>query len=153
MSQSTKPETPVWLSLFRSFTNAHFATCADEYREGASDAGVARRYDDSAKKEKAFIDAIHAMEAERNSADLAVTHVLSAICDDARKFWLMGHGTGSRDKLLKAWAALHGKTYEEADAYWVFYDADKFKRYVEELELMERLLRDYREGRIQLPAE
>jgi hypothetical protein len=94
--------------------------------------------------------------ATKDAATLAheaVSHALNAICDDARKFWLLGHGTGTRAKLLEAWAAAHGKTYEEADLYWVFYDPEKMERYVEDLELMERLLRDYREGRITLPEE
>lgn len=46
--------------LFRRFTNAHFATCADEYREGASYAAVKRRYEASAAAEKAFLDGMDA---------------------------------------------------------------------------------------------
>ena len=96
---------------------------------------------------------VAAQIAAGDLAHEAVFHVLDAIRGDARKFWLMGHGTGSRAKLLAAWRAKHGKTEKEADEFWEFYDPAKFKRYVEELELMERLLRDYREGRITLPPE
>ena len=36
----------------------------------------------------------------------AIHHTLTAICDDPRKFYLMGYGTGSYDKLTDAHATL-----------------------------------------------
>jgi hypothetical protein len=49
-----------WLTLpvllaFRRYSNAHFATCADEHKEGVSDAAVKRRYDACDAAEGAFL--------------------------------------------------------------------------------------------------
>lgn len=75
---------PTLRDLFRRFTNAHFATCADEYREGASDAAVERRYEASAAAEKAFLEALDAAleqmrlngcEAVRRSEEAAKVRV------------------------------------------------------------------------------
>ena len=38
----------------------------------------------------------------------AIAHVLNAICDDPQKFYLLGWGTGSYEKLTAAQALLHG---------------------------------------------
>jgi ubiquinone biosynthesis protein UbiJ len=48
--------------LFRRFTNAHFATCADEYREGVSDAAVERRYNASLAAEQEFVAAVDELQ-------------------------------------------------------------------------------------------
>lgn len=67
---SIHPETPArstpseLLKLFRSFTNAHFATCADEFRGGGSESAMKRRYEESAAKEKLFLDALAGLERE-----------------------------------------------------------------------------------------
>jgi hypothetical protein len=131
-----------WPCFFGVETSRDWETSHDEI-EAINYAGAATLVQDEVAAQLAAGDLAHA----------AVFHVLDAIRGDARKAWLMGHGTGSRAKLLEAWRAKHGKTEKEADDFWQFHDPKKFERYVEELELMERLLRDYREGRIQLPEQ
>jgi hypothetical protein len=84
-------------------------------------------------------------------AHKAVAHTLGAICDDPRKFYLMGPLTGSRETLLKAWAAKHGKTEDEADEFWQVHDRERYKRHCSEIELCEQLLQAYRDGRIGMP--
>ncbi len=59
---TTPTYTPQWLTLFRRFTNAHFASCADEHKEGASDAAVSRRYDASNEAEKAFLQSVRDLD-------------------------------------------------------------------------------------------
>lgn len=93
-------------------------------------------------------DDVAAQLAAGDLAHKAVFHVLDAIRGDARKAWLMGHGTGSRAKLLEAWRAKHGKTEEEAEAFWTFHDPKKFERHVAELELSELLMTAFREGKL-----
>lgn len=69
----------------------------------------------------------------------AVIHCLDAIASDPRKFWLMGTATGSRAKLLAAYAALTGKTEEEVEALWLP-NEERYEAYCEQREADERLL-------------
>ncbi len=69
----------------------------------------------------------------------AILHVLDAIASDPRKFWLMGHGTGSRAKLLAAYCALTGKSEEEAAESWLP-NQERYEAYVAEKESNERRL-------------
>lgn len=41
-------------------------------------------------------------------AKIAIGWTLNAICDDPRKYWLLGNGTESYARLTAAHAALHG---------------------------------------------
>jgi hypothetical protein len=52
-------------------------------------------------------------EAEKlKLAKEAIKHVLGAIADDPRKYWLMGDGTGSWSKLTEAAAAIWNEPVE-----------------------------------------
>lgn len=65
MNNPDTPTPPIdTRTLFRRFTNAHFDTSSDEYREGASDAAVARRYEASRVAENAFLERVAEMEAK-----------------------------------------------------------------------------------------
>jgi len=55
-------------------------------------------------------------EEQAGLAKDAIRHVLNAIANDPRKFWLMGDMTGSYEKLTAAAAALWGCTQDEVKA-------------------------------------
>lgn len=85
-----------------------------------------------------------ATEAEIQSETLrlcreAVIHCLDAIASDPRKFWLMGSGTGSREKLLAAYAALTGKTEAEVEECWLP-NQERYEEYCRQREADERRL-------------
>jgi hypothetical protein len=75
----------------------------------------------------------------------AIIHCLDAIASDPRKFWLMGHGTGSRAKLLAAYAALTGRTEEECEGLWLP-NTERYEAYCEQREADERLIEESRSG-------
>lgn len=66
-------------------------------------------------------------------AKKTVMHVLRAICDDPRKYYLMGTLTGSYDLLVESWAAFNGMTKEEVEKI-AQPDRDKYEAYLKELE-------------------
>lgn len=83
-------------------------------------------------------------EAAIKAAKDAIHHVLNAIADDPRKFWLMGDMTGSYEKLTAAAALLWNHPVDQIkkdsrpnEAAW--------KRYCEEQEENARLLRHCRD--------
>lgn len=71
-SPTPQASVPEWLKLFRRFTNAHFASCADEHFEGASQSGVKRRYEESNAAESAFLEEAKKMDAELTAARAAL---------------------------------------------------------------------------------
>lgn len=75
----------------------------------------------------------------------AIIHCLDAIASDPRKFWLMGSLTGSREKLLAAYAALTGKTAEEVKDSWLP-DPDRYEDYCRRKEEDERLVEKVRDS-------
>lgn len=75
----------------------------------------------------------------------AIIHCLDAIASDPRKFWLMGYATGSRAKLLAAYAALTGQTEEDVQTAWLP-DPEKYEAYCEQRAHDERLLEQRRES-------
>lgn len=75
----------------------------------------------------------------------AIIHCLDAIASDPRKFWLMGSGTGSRAKLLAAYASLTGRTEEEVVELWLP-NTERYEAYCEQREADERLLEEIRSG-------
>lgn len=84
-------------------------------------------------------------------AKAAISHVLNAICDDPRKFYLMGWGTGSYAKLTEAHAALHGLPLEEIRKNFVP-DEAPYKRYCERIQEEDRLLTHCHENGIEAPS-
>lgn len=77
-------------------------------------------------------------------AKAAISHVLNAIADDPRKFWLMGDMTGSQEKLTAAAAALWNEPQEKIKANFRP-RKDKWEHYLEEREADEKLLQYCRE--------
>ena len=82
----------------------------------------------------------------------AVLHCLDAIAGDSRKFWLMGSGTGSRAKLLAAYAAMSGSTDDDLNSCWLPNERN-YNAYVAQKEHDERLLEYCRENGIAAPEE
>jgi hypothetical protein len=80
-------------------------------------------------------------------AKAAIHHVLNAIADDPRKYWLMGNGTGSWEKLTTAAAAIWNKPVEKIRSDFQPRKAE-YERYCAELEASEKLLRHCRENGI-----
>jgi hypothetical protein len=95
-------------------------------------------------------DAAPAVEDTANELKLAkaaIAHVLNAIADDPRKYWLMGNGTESYAKLTEAAAAIWKLPVEKVCAD--FQPKEKaYKLYCAEREENERLLRHCQENKI-----
>lgn len=70
----------------------------------------------------------------------AIHHVLNAIADDPRKFWLMGDMTGSYEKLIEAAAAIWNMPADKLKADFRP-RKDEWERYLARREDEERLLR------------
>lgn len=73
-------------------------------------------------------------------AKAAVKHVLNAIADDPRKFWLMGDMTGSYEKLIAAASAIWNEPVEKLKADFRP-RKEEWERYLARREDEERLLR------------
>lgn len=82
----------------------------------------------------------------------AVAHVLNALADDPRKFWLMGDMTGSYEKLTAAAAAVWGIPQEQVQNDFRP-RSDVWARYLKEKEAEERLLTHCRENGITAPEK
>lgn len=82
----------------------------------------------------------------------AISHALNAICDDPRKFYLVGWGTGTYAKLTEALAALHGLDVETVRENFVP-DKEPYDRYCQRIEAEEKLLTHCRENHITVPRE
>jgi hypothetical protein len=85
-------------------------------------------------------EAAIAKDERSKLAKAAISHVLNAIADDPRKFWLMGDMTGSQEKLTAAAAALWNMPQEKIKADFRP-RKDKWEQYCEEHEANEKLLR------------
>lgn len=88
---------------------------------------------------------------ELKLAKAAISHVLNALADDPRKYWLMGNGTESYAKLTTA-AAVLWKTPVEKIRKDFQPEKAKHERYCEEVEANERLLRYCRDRNITVPV-
>ena len=89
-----------------------------------------------------------ATEAEQlKLAKGAISHVLNAIADDPRKFWLMGDLTGSYEMLIAAAHAIWGMPVEKLKADFRP-RKDEWEHYCAEREEAERLLTYCRENGI-----
>lgn len=80
-------------------------------------------------------------------AKAAISHVINAIADDPRKYWLMGNGTESWNKLTLAAAAILNTPVERIRADFQP-PKDKYDRYCNEIEANEKLLRFCRDNGI-----
>jgi hypothetical protein len=80
-------------------------------------------------------------------AKSAIHHVLNAICDDPRKFWLMGHGTGSYEKLTAAAAAIWDKPVEKVREDYQP-NKEQYRVYCDRIKEEERLLDHCRDNGI-----
>lgn len=69
----------------------------------------------------------------------AVAHVLNAIADDPRKYYLLGPATGSFDKLTKAAAALFDEPLDEVRRNFRC-ERERYERYLNERLEDERLI-------------
>lgn len=87
---------------------------------------------------------------ELKLAKAAISHVLNAIADDPRKYWLMGNGTGSYAKLTEAAAVLWKTPVEKIRADFRPNKVE-YTRYCDELEANEKLLRYCRDRKISVP--
>ncbi len=74
----------------------------------------------------------------------AIHHVLNAIANDSRKYWLMGNGTGSWEKLTIAAAAIWNTPLEKLRAEFQPRKLE-YEQYCAELEANEKLLRHCRD--------
>lgn len=70
----------------------------------------------------------------------AVLHVLRVICDDPRKFYLMGDMTGAYEKLTLAAALVWGEPVDDIRKNFRP-ESREWERYCEERKTQERLLR------------
>jgi len=77
-------------------------------------------------------------------AKSAIAHVLHAIADDPRKYWLMGNGTESWSKLTEAAAAIWDQPVIKIRKDFVP-PKEKYDRHCKEVEANERLLTYCRE--------
>jgi len=77
----------------------------------------------------------------------AISHVICAIADSPRKYWLMGNGTGSWEKLTTAAAALWDKPVDKIRADFQPLEHE-YRRYCEQLKNDEKLLEYCRENGI-----
>lgn len=80
-------------------------------------------------------------------AKAAIHHVLNAIADDPRKYWLMGYGTGSWEKLTVAAAAIWNQPVDKIRADFRPNKVE-YTRYCAEVEDNERLLSYCRENNV-----
>lgn len=85
-----------------------------------------------------------APDVQLHLAKAAVKHVLNALADDPRKFWLMGDMTGSYEKLIEAAAAIWNMPAEKLKADFRP-RKDEWERYCEQREADEKLLTHCRE--------
>lgn len=85
-------------------------------------------------------------------AKSAIHHVLNALCDDPAKYWLMGNGTGSWEKLTTAAAAIYGRTKEEIAARFTP-EKHRFDAYCQQHEADLELLRYCQDNGIKVPKE
>jgi len=81
----------------------------------------------------------------------ATRHLLNAICDDPRKYWLMGVGTESWVKLTAAHAALWELDVAEVRKNFQP-DKKHYQQYCEEREAHQKLLTHCRENGIRVPV-
>jgi hypothetical protein len=83
-------------------------------------------------------------EETQKLAAAAIRHTLQTIIYDPRKFWLLGYGTATYEKLTEAHAAILGIPHEQ-----VLKDAkpnpEKYAAYQKEKEEADRIIEDYRE--------
>lgn len=78
---------------------------------------------------------------------VAVRHVLQAISDDPAKYWLLGEGTGSWEKLTRAAAAAFGEPLDKVQQ--TFRPPERARRaYLEQKRRDELLLQYCRENGI-----
>jgi hypothetical protein len=85
-------------------------------------------------------------------AKLAIHHVLNAIADDPRKYYLMGNGTESYAQLTAAAAIMWDIPVENVRKQFAP-PPDKWNRYVAQQEADEKLLRHCREKGITVPTD
>lgn len=71
-------------------------------------------------------------------AKAAIQHVLNAIADDPRKYWLMGELTGSWEKLTTAAAAIWNKPIDEIKESFRP-EKDKYQLYCARVEALDRM--------------
>jgi hypothetical protein len=71
----------------------------------------------------------------------AIAHALNAICDDPKKYWLLGSGTETWERLTEAHALLWAINVEQVRKEFQP-DPGRYKHYEEERERDRRLL-DY----------
>ncbi len=57
------------VALLRSYSNKHFASAADEHREGVSEFGVRRRYEEAEAAHKALLVEILELQKDRARLD------------------------------------------------------------------------------------
>lgn len=81
----------------------------------------------------------------------AVLHTLDALRNDPRKFWLMGDGTETFEKLTTAAALIYGKPQDEVKAAFRP-RVDEWKRYCAALNEDRKLLTHCRERGIRAEA-
>ena len=63
------------------------------------------------------------------TAKEAIMHVLNAIADDPRKYWLMGRLTGSYEKLTRAAAEILGKPIKEVQSHFQP-EVEEYEKYI-----------------------
>ena len=90
--------------------------------------------------------------AQYELAKSAVHHVLNAIADDPRKFWLMGNGTGSWEKLTIAAAAIWNRPVEEIRKEYQPRE-DQYRNYCALKENEERLVTYCRDNDVTIPRD
>jgi len=91
-------------------------------------------------------------EEQLKLAKAAISHALDAIAYDPRKYWLLGNGTGTWEKLTTAAAALWNVPVETIRKDFRP-DAEKYSDYCERLKADERLLDYCREKGITIPED
>lgn len=82
----------------------------------------------------------------------AIAHVLNALRDDPRKYWLMGEGTGSYAKLIDAAAALWGEPVDKLREHFSPTEP-KWSRFLEQRERDEKLIEYCQEQGITVPED
>ena len=99
---------------------------------------------------KLELEAALEMKEQFHLAKTAVAHALRAIAHDPRKYWLMGNGTESWERLTAAAAAIWNHPVEKIRADFQP-RPDEYEDYVKSLEADQRLLRHCRENGITVP--
>jgi hypothetical protein len=92
------------------------------------------------------------IEEQHKLAKAAIKHVLNAIADDPRKYWLMGEGTESFAQLTAAAAAIWGVPVEKVRKDFSP-GREKWDRYCTEREAQDKLLTHCREKGITVPTD